>query len=162
MLITPEEWAIGISPFGVFHTSLGSALCTEAELKSELSVGSVPWSALLHFATVQLLHAEFLLKFSIRNILGIEEYRSSNEAPLSPVQCVVNLPEPANVERDKTNGRFLRIVVIALDVKPFLLYLKILQKAILTCLMLVIQSNQTYYVDYNVAISTVVQMGIMF
>jgi hypothetical protein len=29
-------------PFGVFHTSLRSTLCTEYELKSDLSVASVP------------------------------------------------------------------------------------------------------------------------
>jgi hypothetical protein len=26
-------------PFGIFHTSLGSTLCTDAELKSDLTVG---------------------------------------------------------------------------------------------------------------------------
>ena len=38
----------------------------------------------------------------------------TNEAPLSPVQCAVYLPEPANVERDRTNGRLLRMAFIAL------------------------------------------------
>jgi hypothetical protein len=44
----------------------------------------------------------------------IEKTISANVARLSPVQCAPNRPEPANVERDKTNGRFLRIVVSAL------------------------------------------------
>jgi hypothetical protein len=39
---------------------------------------------------------------------------SGNVARLSPVQCAANLPEPANVERDKTNGRVLRFVFSAL------------------------------------------------
>ncbi len=56
----------------------------------------------------------FCLIFETENILGIEECSSSNEARLSPVQCAVNWPEPANVERDNTNGRLLRIFVIAL------------------------------------------------
>jgi hypothetical protein len=30
---------MGPYPFGVFHTSLGSTLCTESELKSDLSLG---------------------------------------------------------------------------------------------------------------------------
>jgi hypothetical protein len=46
MLITPEKRAMETYPFGGFHTSLGSNLCTEAELKSDLSVGSVPSSAM--------------------------------------------------------------------------------------------------------------------
>jgi hypothetical protein len=33
---------MGTHPFGRFHTSLGSTLCTEAELKSDLSVESIP------------------------------------------------------------------------------------------------------------------------
>jgi hypothetical protein len=53
-------------------------------------------------------------KFSIENLPGIEKAISANVARLSPVQWAVNWPEPANVERDKTNGRFLRIVFNAL------------------------------------------------
>lgn len=44
----------------------------------------------------------------------MEKYISSNVARLSPVQCAVNLPEPANVDRDKTKGRLLRMVFSAL------------------------------------------------
>ena len=47
----------------------------------------------------------------------MEKYISLNDERLSPVQCAVNLPEPAKVERDKTNGRFLRIVLSALTIK---------------------------------------------
>ena len=39
---------------------------------------------------------------------------SSNEARLSPVQCAANCPEPANVERERTNGRWFRTVLNAL------------------------------------------------
>jgi hypothetical protein len=42
MAITLEERPMGTYPFGVFHSSLGSTLCTETELKSDLSVESVP------------------------------------------------------------------------------------------------------------------------
>jgi hypothetical protein len=42
---------------------------------------------------------------------------SLNVERLSPVQCAVNLPEPEKVERDKTNGRFPRIVLSALIIK---------------------------------------------
>jgi hypothetical protein len=45
---------------------------------------------------------------------GMEKYISLNVARLSPVQCAVNLPEPAKVERDNTNGLLLRIVLSAL------------------------------------------------
>ena len=48
---------------------------------------------------------------------GMEKYISSNVARLSPVQCAVYCPEPANVERDKTNGRFFRMVFKALETK---------------------------------------------
>jgi len=44
MIITVEERPMGTYPFGVFHTSLGSTLCTEFELKSDLTVESVPSS----------------------------------------------------------------------------------------------------------------------
>ena len=52
---------------------------------------------------------------AFQNILGMDQVSSPNEALLSPVQCAVKWPEPANVERDNTNGRLLRIVVIALE-----------------------------------------------
>ncbi len=57
----------------------------------------------------------YLKKFSIENLPGIEKAISSNVARLSPVQWAVNWPEPANVERDKTNDRFWRIVCNALQ-----------------------------------------------
>ncbi len=41
MAITLEGRPMGTYPFEVFHTSLGSTLCTESELKSDLSVESV-------------------------------------------------------------------------------------------------------------------------
>jgi hypothetical protein len=41
MPITLDRRPMGTSPFEVFHTSLGSTLCTESELKSDLSVASV-------------------------------------------------------------------------------------------------------------------------
>ncbi len=46
MAITLEERPKDTSPFGVFHISLGSTLCTESELKSDLAVGDVPSSVL--------------------------------------------------------------------------------------------------------------------
>ncbi len=33
---------MGTYPFGIFHTSMGSTLCIECELKSDLPVASVP------------------------------------------------------------------------------------------------------------------------
>jgi hypothetical protein len=42
MVITMAERSKGIRPFGVFHTSLGPTLCTESELKSDLTVEKVP------------------------------------------------------------------------------------------------------------------------
>jgi hypothetical protein len=56
----------------------------------------------------------FFVKFRMKYILEIEACNSSNEERLSPVQCAVYLPEPAYVERDKINGRLLRIDVMAL------------------------------------------------
>ncbi|KAJ6807081.1 putative alpha-glucosidase [Iris pallida] len=40
------------------------------------------------------------------SIDGIEYSRSSQVAALSPVQCAVYFPEPTNVERLRTKGRF--------------------------------------------------------
>ena len=42
MPITLDRRPAGAYPFGVFHTSLGSTLCTESELKSEEAVGGLP------------------------------------------------------------------------------------------------------------------------
>ncbi len=39
MAITLKGRPISPYPFGVFHTSLGSTLCTEFELKNDLSLG---------------------------------------------------------------------------------------------------------------------------
>ena len=46
MAITLEERHKGTCPFGVFHISLGSTLCTESELKSEWAPGNVPLLAI--------------------------------------------------------------------------------------------------------------------
>jgi hypothetical protein len=43
---------MGTYPFGGFHTSLRSTLRTEAELKSDLSVESVPSSAVSHIQDI--------------------------------------------------------------------------------------------------------------
>jgi hypothetical protein len=45
MAITPEGRPVGTYPLGVFHTLLRSILCTKLEVKSDLSVESVPSSA---------------------------------------------------------------------------------------------------------------------
>ena len=45
MAIILEGRPISTYHFGVFHTSLGSTICTETELENELSVESVPSSA---------------------------------------------------------------------------------------------------------------------
>jgi hypothetical protein len=50
----------------------------------------------------------------MKSLPGMEKYMSSNVARLSPVQCAVKRPEPAKVERDRTNGRFFRMVFSAL------------------------------------------------
>ena len=42
MPITLDRSPKGRYPFGVFHTSLGSTLCTESELKSDWTVGDLP------------------------------------------------------------------------------------------------------------------------
>ena len=42
MAITLEERPIRTCHFGVFHISLGSTLCTESELKSDVALGNVP------------------------------------------------------------------------------------------------------------------------
>ncbi len=39
MPITLDRMPKDLYPFGVFHTTLGSTLCTESELKSDLPVG---------------------------------------------------------------------------------------------------------------------------
>jgi len=44
MAITLEERCMGTYPFGICHTSLGSNLCTEFELKSDLTVETMPSS----------------------------------------------------------------------------------------------------------------------
>ena len=44
MTIALEEDPKGPYPFGVFHTSLGSTLCTKSELKSDWTVGDLPSS----------------------------------------------------------------------------------------------------------------------
>jgi hypothetical protein len=44
MAITLEKRPKGTSPFGIFHTSLGSTLCTEFELKSDWTVENFPSS----------------------------------------------------------------------------------------------------------------------
>jgi hypothetical protein len=44
MAITLERSPISTYPFGAFHTSLESTLCTDSELKSDLTVESVPSS----------------------------------------------------------------------------------------------------------------------
>jgi hypothetical protein len=45
MAITLEGRPMGTYPFEFFQTSLGSTLCTNSEIKSDLSVESVPSSA---------------------------------------------------------------------------------------------------------------------
>ncbi len=42
MPITLNRRPMGTYPFGVSYTSLGSTLCIESQLKSDLSVASVP------------------------------------------------------------------------------------------------------------------------
>ncbi len=42
MPITLDRKSMGIYPFGAFHTSLGSTLRTESELKSDWAVENVP------------------------------------------------------------------------------------------------------------------------
>jgi len=42
MVITLHGRPMGIYPFRIFHTSLGSTLCTESKLKNDLTVESVP------------------------------------------------------------------------------------------------------------------------
>ncbi len=81
---------------------------------------------------------------------------------MSPVQCAVYLPEPANVERDKTNGRLLRIVFNALQNKIRHFVFPIRKKHVYTYMLLVRESNHTYYVDYNVMISIAEQTDIVF
>jgi hypothetical protein len=39
MHITLDKRPMSTKSFGVFHTSMGSNLCTESELKGDLSVG---------------------------------------------------------------------------------------------------------------------------
>ncbi len=56
MPITLDGRPIGTYLFGVFHTSLGSTLCTESELKSNLIVGEVP-----SLATYQKMFAQSFL-----------------------------------------------------------------------------------------------------
>jgi hypothetical protein len=43
MVITMAERSKGICPFAVFHISLGPTLCTESELKRDLTAEKVPW-----------------------------------------------------------------------------------------------------------------------
>ena len=52
MAITLEGRPMGTYPFRVFHTSLGSTLRTEIELKSDLSVESIPSSAVSHIQDI--------------------------------------------------------------------------------------------------------------
>jgi hypothetical protein len=42
MPITLDRKPKGRYPFGVFHISLGSTLCTEFELKGDWTVGDLP------------------------------------------------------------------------------------------------------------------------
>jgi hypothetical protein len=42
MPITLDRRPTGTYTFGVFHTSLGSTLCTESEVKSEGTLGGLP------------------------------------------------------------------------------------------------------------------------
>ncbi len=48
------------------------------------------------------------------------------------------------------------------EITYIIFYLRMLEEVILTYLMIVIQNNQTYYVDYSDRISDVEQMDIMF
>jgi hypothetical protein len=47
MPITLDRRPKGRYPFGVFHISMGSTLCTEFELKSDWTVGDLPSSVLV-------------------------------------------------------------------------------------------------------------------
>jgi len=50
MPITLDRRPKGTYPSGVFHISLGSTLCIESELKSEVTLGNVPSSVAWHNA----------------------------------------------------------------------------------------------------------------
>ena len=54
MPITLDRSPKGRYPFGVFHTSMGSTLCTESELKSDWTVGDL--SSLVLFETSLLVY----------------------------------------------------------------------------------------------------------
>jgi hypothetical protein len=43
LAITLDRRPKGRYPFGVFHTLLGSTLCTESEVKSDLTVDDLSW-----------------------------------------------------------------------------------------------------------------------
>ena len=75
----------------------------------------------------------------------------------------MNRPELVNVERDRTNGRLLRIFVMALLKQrcPGSL-LQIIERKLLTRSMLVTRSGQTCCVDCNVANCNVAPMDTMF
>ena len=70
MAITLEERPIRTCHFGVFHISLGSTLCTESELKSDVALGNVPSSAEVHFTlTQQFLFSPKNCYFQLRNTM---------------------------------------------------------------------------------------------
>jgi hypothetical protein len=59
---------MGTYPFGVYHTLLGSTLCTKSEIKSNLSVESVPsWESLLIKADLDVDSLTFSHNFYLKN-----------------------------------------------------------------------------------------------
>jgi hypothetical protein len=63
MTITLEGRLMGTYPFGVFHTSLGSTLCTKSDIKSDLSVESV--SSLVRLFTIPVVILSMRIAISI-------------------------------------------------------------------------------------------------
>ena len=73
MAITLEERPIRTCHFGVFHISLGSTLCTESELKSDVALGNVP-SLVQYYLIFQKSHDLIRRKNKVNIKLSINKY----------------------------------------------------------------------------------------
>jgi hypothetical protein len=71
MAINLEERPKSTCPFGVFPISLGSTLCTESELKSDLTVGNAPSLALEFYSISLTLMKSDLDRTIYNNNIGI-------------------------------------------------------------------------------------------
>jgi hypothetical protein len=92
MAITLEERPIRTCHFGVFHISLGSTLCTESELKSDVALGNVPSSDIKLIGSFDLF---FIIVFS-----KYHEYRQPSIFCHARLKFILQCNGPSEIGRD--------------------------------------------------------------